>query len=161
MQCGSCPNTGYFSGWKSASTPLLSGFQCSPRSKLSKVPPPDIETNRCSASRGSTWIECRSAPSGEPWAPPFVQSHQVGRSLKPATPFQLAPPSCERKRPEGLVPQYHVPRSSALPGARKKSILTARPREPVARVLFLPLASVPKAGGALASFQLLPRFVER
>src|SRR5262245_9219622 len=161
MQCGSWPNSGYLSGRKSARTPLLSGCQLAPRSRLSKVPPLDIDTNRCSGSRGSSWIECRSAPSGEPGLPPLVQSHHEGRSLKPATPCHETPPSCERKRPEGLVPQYHVPCSRACPGARKKSILTAKPREPVARFDFAPFGSVPKRGGRAASFQVLPRLVER
>src|SRR5215831_3341163 len=109
MQCGSWPYSGYFSGWKSASTPLLSGFQWRPPSKLSNVPPLDIDTNWCSASRGSTWIECRSAPTGDPGDPPRVQSHHCGVSLKPATPFQRTPPSSERKSPDGLVPQYQLP----------------------------------------------------
>src|SRR5262245_8211713 len=161
MQCGSWPNSGYFSGWKSASTPLLSGFQWRPPSKLSKVPPLDIDRNRCSASRGSTAIECSSAPSGEPGLPPRVQRHQLGVSLKPLTPFQELPLSVERNRPDGEVPQYHVPRSRACPGARKKSIFTAKPREPLASRDFLPFGSVAKRGGRAASFQVLPRFVER
>src|SRR5262245_7848525 len=161
MQCGSWPNSGYLTGEKSASTPLFSGFQCWPPSKLSNVPPLDMDTNRCSASRGSTVIECRSAPSGEPCAPPLVQSHHVGRSLKPATPRHVRPSSSEQNRPEGLVPQYHVPFSEACPGERKKSILTAKPREPVARPGFLPFGSFPKRGARLASFQLFPRSVER
>src|SRR5262245_55825060 len=106
-----------------------------------------METKRCSASRGSTRMEWSSAPSAEPCAPPFVQVHQVGRSLKPATPFQLTPPSLERNRPEGLVPQYHEPSSSAWPGARKKSVFTVKPREPVTAPGFLPRGSVPKRGG--------------
>ena len=110
MQCGSWPYSGYASGLKFASTASFSGLQLAPRSRLSKLPPPDAFTYRCAGSRGSTRIECRIDPSGV-WSSGGHHLKRIGWSFQPSTPLQVTPPSSLRKSAGGDTPAYHTPGS--------------------------------------------------
>src|SRR4051812_32779144 len=103
MQCTHWPYSGYLSGWKSASTPLLNGFHVLPSSSERKHPATDIPTYTRFGFHGSGRMACTILPP-----PPAFHLSEVGCCVRPATSYQSFPPLSLRKRPPGSTPHHRT-----------------------------------------------------
>ena len=153
-QCGSWKRgVGARRSPSTTSIPSMSRAQVRPPSRDSCTPPLDMPRRRWSGSRGSTFTEWSFGPSGVPSCGPPRSGRISVASLKPATGSQVTPPSPEWNSPCGDEPAYQVPGRPGWPGVSQKVWSTARAASPERAFL--------KAGGRAASFQVLPRSVER
>src|SRR5258708_26790984 len=109
-QCTSCPYSGYGSGRKFASTPLLIDVQVSQLSRVSNAPPSEVTMYIWRASRGSTITELRTAPSGVP--PPggfHLRVHQMIVVAIDALPGDTSIVTAEQRRRRGArVPHVMI-----------------------------------------------------